>query len=369
MKIKTLFIDYEVPRDEEVDFLIGSLKTPPQPVQDIREVYEHVNAGQDPILRAKHTLFITRNRGAVVKKCPGTSEYTCCDYTILHTGTFCSMDCSYCILQAYFHPPLMQYFSGLDQLTSHLNPYFKGNQVYRIGTGEFTDSLIWEPISLQPRFLVNLFARQDHCVLELKTKTVNIESLLELEHNQKTILAWSVNSPRIIQSQERGTASLKQRLEAAKKAEAAGYRLAFHFDPMVIYDGCITEYQDVVDQIFAHVDPKSIAWISMGTFRFMPHLKVIIENRFKSSDICYGEFILGLDNKMRYFKPLRMELYNQTVSYLKKRAPQVLVYFCMEDKQVWESSLGFFPSDENELGRLLDRSAAQHCGLDPSLLP
>jgi hypothetical protein len=43
----------------------------------------------------------------------------------------------------------------------------------------------------------------------------------------------------------------------------------------------------------------------------MPTLKPIIARRFPASKIVYGEFITGLDNKMRYFKPLRIALYRQ----------------------------------------------------------
>jgi spore photoproduct lyase len=368
MKIKTLFIDKAIPRNFEIDYMISRLKTEPLWIENSKIVYDFINEADDPIQKAKETLYITQNKGAVVKECPGTSYYTCCDYTILHTGTFCTMDCSYCILQAYFHPPVLQYFAGLEILDTALEKTFAKDKIFRIGTGEYTDSLIWERISLQPKFLVETFARQNNCLLELKTKTTNIESLLDLDHNGKTVMAWSVNTPDIIGSQERGTASLKARLEAARLAESKGYQLAFHFDPMMIYPGCEDQYKHVVKQIFDHVRPENIVWISIGTFRFMPKLKQVIEKRFTNSTIPYGEFILGLDNKMRYFKPLRIKLYQEVISCIKEYAPDLVVYFCMEDQEVWEKSMGFFPKKEGELGHLLDKSAVAHCDLNSNFL-
>lgn len=364
MKIETLFMDHTIKPCEETDYLVSKTGLTPEIITDSRMVFDHVNADEDPVARGKKTLYITENHGAVIRECPGTSHYTCCDYTILHTGTFCTMDCSYCILQAYFHPPVLQYFAGLEKITKALTPLFRQRKIYRIGTGEFTDSLMWERLSLQPRFLVETFARQNNAVLELKTKTVNIDSLLDLDHNQKTVIAWSLNTPRIIKSEERGTASLKVRLEAAKKCEAKGYRLAFHFDPLIIYEGCEAEYDSVIKSIFEHVSPESILWISIGTFRFMPVLKQTVEQRFPDSTIPYGEFILGLDNKMRYFKPLRISLYQKIIKSIKKYAPEVMVYFCMEDQEVWQKTLGFFPSEEGDLGALLDQSAVTHCALN-----
>jgi len=368
MKIDTLFMDRNIPLDEETQFLIGRLKIDPHWIENSRRVYDFINHSDDPVSKAKKVLYITQNKGAVIKECPGTSQYTCCDYTILHTGTFCTMDCSYCILQAYFHPPVLQYFAGFETLGKTLDQTFAQKKIFRIGTGEYTDSLIWEKISLQPKFLVERFARQENCLLELKTKTVNIDSLLPLDHNGKTVIAWSLNTPEVIQSEEKGTASLKSRLEAAGRAESRGYKIGFHFDPLVIYPGCETGYKKVIQLIFEHVSPENIVWISIGSFRFMPHLKQIIEKRFKKSTICYGEFILGLDNKMRYFKPLRIQLYKEIISCIKKYDPNLLVYFCMEDEEVWEKCMGFFPSREGELGHLLDKSAASHCNLNTSFL-
>ncbi|MBF0412667.1 MAG: DNA photolyase [Desulfamplus sp.] len=371
MKIETLFMDSHIKPCDEIERIIAATGLEPEYVTDSKVVYEHVNSSDDPVTKGKQTLYITENHGAVIKKCPGTSYYTCCDYTILHTGTFCTMDCSYCILQAYFHPPILQYFAGQDKIDSALDAVFEQNKTFRVGTGEFTDSLIWEKLSGQPEKLVKKFAEQKRSILELKTKTVNIESLKNIDHNRKTVVAWSLNTPAIIKSEERNTASLNARLRAAKRCEQWGYRLAFHFDPLVIYDGCEEEYKEVIKSIFtsnssdgsAGINPESIVWISIGTFRFMPQLKQIIENRFPKSIIPYGEFITGLDNKMRYFKPLRIALYQKIASFIREYAPNVLIYFCMEDEEVWEKTLGFFPKRLGELGEMLDKSVINRCGL------
>jgi spore photoproduct lyase len=137
---------------------------------------------------------------------------------------------------------------------------------------------------------------------------------------------------------------------------------------MLIYDGCESEYRAVVEQIAAHVSPANIVWISLGTFRFPPEMKSVIATRFPASDIACGEFIPGLDGKMRYFKPLRVGLYRKMAGWIKELDPETTVYFCMEDDEVWQKSLGFLPGDRGGLPRLLDESAVKHCGLDPRAL-
>jgi len=363
MKIKKLFLDKDVIPCQETKLIQEKTQLDFEIIENENQIFDYINSADDPILKGKSCLYLTHNKGAVIKDCPGTSHYTCCDYTILHTGTFCTMDCSYCILQAYFHPPLLRYFVGKERISQSLDSIFQEHKNFRIGTGEYTDSLIWEKISDQPSFLINKFAGQHNSILELKTKTVNIDSLKKIDHNEKTVISWSLNTEAVIKSEERDTSSLKSRFEAARKVESWGYKLAFHFDPVVIYDGCIDEYKKVIKTIFDYVSPDNILWISIGSFRFMPHLKPLIEKRFPDSKICYGEFILGLDNKMRYFKPLRIEVYKNIVGQIKKYAPQVTAYFCMEDKKAWEESFGFFPEPEGKLGKILDQSAIEHCKL------
>lgn len=363
MILKKLFIDSSIQSHPEAQRLCGRLGLPVETVDDPLSLYQWINQAADPVQRGKEVLYLTRNKGGFLKACPGTREYRCCDYQILHVASFCTMDCSYCILQSYFHPPLLQFFVNREDLDAELTGFFKKSTISRLGTGEFTDSLIWEPWTDLTDYLVGRFATQDKAVLELKTKTVNIERLAGLDHGRKTILSWSLNTPAVIKSEERRTANLQARLKAAVRCQQWGYPLAFHFDPMVIYPGCEADYQQVVKLLFESVSPGNVVWISLGTFRFMPALKPLIARRFADSKIAYGEFITGLDNKLRYFKPLRIALYRHMAECIRAMAPDVTVYLCMEDDEVWEKSMGWIPDPDGGLGRMLDDSAAGICNL------
>lgn len=333
-------------------------------VRDNHEVYRAVlDASPDAVQQGKKVLFLTYNKGAFLKPCPGTKAYTCCGYKILNIGTFCTLDCSYCILQSYFHPPVLQFFVNHDRMFSELAEFSTQEGFHRIGTGEFTDSMIWERWTNLSELLIPRFAKQSNSILELKTKTTAIDRLKALDHNKKTIMAWSLNTEPVIKQEERGAAALTARLEAAALCESWGYPLAFHFDPMIIYDGCERDYEAVIEMLFSHIHPNSVVWISLGTFRFMPALKPIIQQRFPRSKIIYGEFITGMDGKMRYFKPLRISLYRRIAQKIAALAPEVLVYFCMEDDEVWHKTFGFLPKERGGLEKMLDQSALRHCRL------
>jgi spore photoproduct lyase len=363
LQINHFYIDRQVESNPVVAAIRTRIPIHPVYVDHCDSVYDTLLKSNDPVGLGKKTLYLTRNKGAFIRPCPGTSHYTCCNYKILHIGTYCGMDCAYCILQSYFHPPLLQFFVNHDELFHSLDEAFSKKEIARIGTGEFTDSLIWEQIYPFSKQLVHKFSNQSRAVLELKTKTTRVENLLHLKHNRKTILAWSLNTEKMILETERRTATLSARLHAANRCEAAGYPLAFHFDPIFIYPGCETDYRNVIRLLFNHVSSENIAWISLGTFRFMPDLKSVIEKRFSHSAIAYGEFIRGIDGKMRYFKPLRIQFYKKIIAAIRNYAREVLIYFCMEDAEVWRKTLGYSPVERGGLPQILDDSAIKLCGI------
>lgn len=363
MAIEHVYVDASVSKHAVTRQFVHKLGIEPRVLDDTSSLFEKVKAHEDPWRRGKQVLLLTRNKGGFLKSCPGTREYICCGYDILHIGSYCTMDCAYCILQVYFHPPIMQYFVNHEVLMDELQEAFQQPGIRRMGTGEFTDSLIWETWSDLSTELVGRFASQDHAVLEFKTKTTAIGRFKELRHNKKTIMAWSLNTPQVIAGLERGTASLKARMRAAAQCQAWGYPVAFHFDPLVIYPGCEDDYRNVLKELFQTVSADGVVWISLGTFRFMPALRPVIETRFPASTLVYGEFVPGLDGKMRYFKPLRTNLYRTLVECIRKLAPNVTPYLCMEDHQVWEQAFGFTPDDRGGLPAMLDECARQHCHL------
>ena len=247
---------------------------------------------------------------------------------------------------------MLQYFLNHADLNAELDQLFATRTIHRLGTGEFTDSLIWEPWTGLSEGLIRKFAGQDGCVLELKTKTTFIDTLLDLPHRRRTILGMVLNTERVIGSEERGTAPLDARLKAAARCAAQGYPLAFHFDPIVIDDGCEAEYRLERRTPVCRHRPPAYCLDQPEASRFMPvDLKGVVQDRFPLSKIPYGEFITGLDGKMRYFRPLRMQIYRAIAQAIRAQAPDVCLYFCMEDDEVWQDALHFVPAERGSLAR------------------
>jgi spore photoproduct lyase len=307
----------------------------------------------------KRHLFLCRNRGQLFKPCPGTSAYRCCDYHILNIGMNCPMDCVYCILQAYLNKPWLSHFVNIEDMFLEMDQVLESDprKLFRIGTGEFTDSLALDRLTHLSSRLIKYFSQKKQLVLELKTKSACIDNLEGLQHAGRVIVSWSLNAPAIMEKEELRSATLKQRLAAAKKCAEWGYKLAFHFDPIIEHPGWREGYSETIDSLFSAVPSDAISWISLGALRYLPRLKTIGTERFPGSRIFYQEFIEGLDGKARYFRSHRTGLYQHVYDRLKKRvSPATCIYFCMESDEIWKEVTGYIPDEQGGIPAMLDRA-------------
>jgi spore photoproduct lyase len=321
-------------------------------------IVEAAGNGADPVYRAsfgdaKRNIYLTRHKGEFLKKCPGSDGQVCCNYFVINFASNCPMDCSYCYLQEYLADnPTLKVFSNIGDLLLEADQLLSRHRgaFFRIGTGEITDSLALDPYIGFSGEVIPFFAEQPNVLLELKTKSDCVEGLLRLDPKGRVVVSWSLNPQPVIDRHEHGAASLAKRLNAARRCQQAGYRLGFHFDPMIEYPDWEKDYQQMVEETFATVDWRRVSWLSMGVLRNTPGLKRKIRERFPGTRLLSGEQIPCADGKFRYFHALRVQMYRQMLYWIRRAAPTVQVYLCMETKEVWRQVFGFAPSCEKELG-------------------
>jgi len=310
------------------------------------------------LTEGKETLLITQRSGDLVKPCPATNApYLCCRYTVINQAWQCPMDCTYCVLQGYLEWPVMALFADTERIESQIDVLQADSprRFFRFGTGELADSLALDPLTDMAAHWIRFFHGRKNCLIELKTKSDHIDGALSAPPGN-AVLAWSVNPPELTLREELHTATLEERLSAARRAQDAGFLLAFHFDPMVIFPGWEAAYQRTVEAIFSAVDPGRVVWVSLGAMRFPPALGDVMRSRFPGSPILNGEMIRGIDGKMRYIRPLREALFRCVAHAIRQYDPELFLYFCMESPWVWKRVLGKAPYDNAELDYWFARS-------------
>ncbi len=286
-------------------------------------------------INKKPVKFIDNVKGPLIKPCPCAKNHIPCNYAVISHIINCQYNCTYCYLHTFFGKDEIVVYRNKDKIISEVKEYIENSKdALRIGTGEFSDSLaIPEAVSLA-RDLIKLFASQNRHLLELKTKSDCIEELLDLDSKGQTAIAWSLNPQTIVDSEEHGAVSLEKRLSAAIRCINAGYKTAFHFDPIIYFDGWREEYKKVVDAVFSTIAPQDILWISLGGLRFPTAQRKIIETKFKSS-LSFDYLEKGRDNKLRYPEDLRVELFSHLYNLIGASSKDVYVYLCMETESVW----------------------------------
>ncbi|MCX7943927.1 MAG: hypothetical protein N2746_05400 [Deltaproteobacteria bacterium] len=301
------------------------------------DISEDVDTYSDN-LRLK-LLYISPQKG-FIRPCPCSKKYRCCGYFTIDTIEGCIFECEYCILRSFIDSSKILIKADVDEMLSELNQFTsslskKGLRV-RIGTGELSDSLALEHIIPFAPILIETTKNTDKVILEFKTKSDNVEEILELPHHPLTTISFSMTSTYLHQRLEIGTSSPTQRLLAAKRCTAHSYRVGFHFDPIIYYRDYVQDYEMIIRELASLIPLDAISWISLGTIRFNP----IMLDKF-TSDLLFGEYIMDKEKKMRYPLRLRIRMYKTILDLLRTYlGDKIKVYLCMELDMVNELILG-----------------------------
>ena len=330
---------------------------PAQSVPDLDAFLTEFQCRPRPLDRGKRSLLLTRQKGDFVKPCPCTPSYLCCGYFTINLDLNCPLDCTYCILQLYLNNPLLTIHVNTDDLWDQLDGFLhtQRGRPLRIGTGELGDSLVLDPLTERSSELISYFRQHPHAQLELKTKSTHIKRILETDPAPNIVIAWSLNAESAAASEELGAPDVDSRLDAAAAVVRRGYRVGFHFDPLIRFPGWRTGYGDVIERLFARIPAERIAWISLGALRFPVPLKDIIAQRHPRTRILYEEFIRGLDGKLRYFKPHRLEMLRFAAQRIQEKTGRHRppLYLCMESGELWRKVLKKEPEGKEEIERFL----------------
>ena len=186
--------------------------------------------------------------------------------------------------------------------------------------------------------LVKFFGSVGNDKLLLLTKSARIDELLGPEHGGNTILAWSLNCERVVREVELGTASLHERLTAARACQEAGYPLRFRFDPLIWVADWEQEYSDMVQRTLQAVQPQRI---TLGSFRMLNSLRSIIEARFPDSLLLQQRLEKDQGGKRwRYPHGIRRQMYEFVIAQIRQHDARVPISICKESPRMWSELKG-----------------------------
>ncbi|MCP5003055.1 MAG: hypothetical protein GY941_03760 [Planctomycetes bacterium] len=311
-------------------------------IDDYRKINIEADTVDGIFRESKVCLAIGKKRGETVK------QFRCRDgirggteYNIIH-GNNCSFDCEYCFLQSYLGNAVPTVFVNHDEILCGIRDVIiaSGDKRTLFHAGELCDSLAFDELTGFSRKLVSLFSQFPQARLELRTKTTNIENLLDMSERQKAgarnvVVSWTFTPQDSIDLYEHKTPSLDARIEAALKVQETGFLIGLCFDPIIRCNGWYEKYDTMITGLFNRLNPAKIKFVNLGGFRFLPSLANVIRERNPDTDILSGEFVPCVDGKHRYFRPLRVEIYRELWNLIRKRFKDDTISLCMESHEVW----------------------------------
>jgi spore photoproduct lyase len=332
-------------------------RVPVVEVDDARGAARPRPGDRDPFGAGKRRMLIARRRSPFLMACPaGSSRFACCGYLVLTLASNCPMECSYCFLQEYVADnPTFQIFSNYVDALDEVDRMIAAapGRSFRVGTGELADSLAFDSIIAMSRDLIEYFSARPNLTLELKTKTDEIENLLALDPHGRVLVSWTLSPDAVFRCSEHRTAPPAARIAAARRVLDAGYRVAFHFDPIIAYPDAERDYSALIDALLDMIPAKDISFVSMGGLRMTPTLKSAARRRHPDDAMLCGEDVLAPDGRYRTFTPLRLRLYRELAAKFKKAGAEIPAYLCMEAPSVHEKVFGATPSRPATIGERL----------------
>ena len=267
--------------------------------------------------------------------CPVDGEKTrCCKLRTLDAVMQCAFGCSYCSIQAFYNENEIRIVSNLRE---KLEAMEIGDDVWHIGTGQASDSLLLGDDYGTLSALATFAEKHPNIVLEMKSKAGR--DVFNRPWPRNMVFTWSLNAPTIIEKEEHFTASLSERLRMAQKARDNGNLVGFHIHPMFYFKGWEKEYGEVVEAIVSNFRPEEICMIGIGTLTFTKAVIKRLREMGQESKVLQmelteaaGKYSYPLDKKEKMFRHIY-------ASFPEEYRKGVFFYLCMEDPTLWKPVL------------------------------
>jgi len=230
------------------------------------------NAGDsmlDKILAGKSVVYIAPTTDVVDTFMMPDDRIICPHFDRLKLASNgCFYQCDWCYLKLTYRAafPFITIRAQYDKIKEQLHKRLsQTTDPIIFNTGELADSLSMEHLTGAGREFIPWIGNTENGYLFMLTKSDNVNDILDMPHNNRTIIAWSMNNEMVSRKFEIGAPPFERRLSAAVKVQKAGYPLRIRLDPIVPFEGWRDAYSETIKQIFSKITPERI---TLGTLRF-----------------------------------------------------------------------------------------------------
>ncbi|MDK8179314.1 spore photoproduct lyase [Paenibacillus sp. UMB4589-SE434] len=237
---------------------------------------------------AKRTLVVGIRKTLTFDQSKPSAEYA------IPIGTGCIGHCHYCYLQTTLgSKPYIRVYVNTDDIWNAAKQYIEERkpELTRFEASCTSDPLSLEHITGNLSDLIVRMADEEFGKLRFVTKYHHVEPLLQLTHQKRTDVRFSINADYVIKNFEPGTSRFEERIQAAGKIARAGYPLGFIIAPIYWYEGWEAGYAQLLERLAKEL-PEEATWdlsFELIQHRFTKTAKSVIEKRYPKSKLIMNE--------------------------------------------------------------------------------
>jgi len=245
----------------------------------------------------------------------------------------CLYDCRYCFLQGMYRSAHYVVFVNFeDFFESIAETTAEAAEPSWFFSGYDCDSLAFEKVTGFVEEALPFFRHIPKAHLELRTKSTQIEALLEHKPFERVVVAMSFTPEEISRELEHKVPAVERRVRALARLAEHGWPLGLRFDPLIYAPEFRDVYRRLFDRVFEVLTEtggsERLHSVSLGPFRLPTGFFRTAERLYPDEPLFAGP----------------MADYGGTVSY-RRDLEEELVGFCTEELLSRVPRSAFFPCE------------------------
>jgi len=262
----------------------------------------------------------------------------CPNYWHFSPYGFCPYDCQYCYLAGTpgvkFSPTVKIYVNLPEMLRKIERVATKQAKPTAFYLGKLQDGLAMDPLTGYSRTMIPFFAAHEFARLVLLTKSDHVDNLLDLNHNGRTILSWSLNPASMCQKYEPNTPALERRLQAMEECVTAGYPVRAVIMPVIP----VPSWQDVYGRFIADLLHRiPLQRLTVGGICSYRAARDLMNAKLSPDNLINRNMMpKSVDGRMRYPPDLRMEMYMFLLEEIRRHRSDLPLALCLEESDIWK---------------------------------
>lgn len=267
--MNTIYIELDILQHERTQRILARY---PKAQQIVIEKYSEVfnpKAQNFRLQKNNPSLILAKKNNARVLSTPEKYQTGGDKHYYFSHMLNCIYDCRYCFLQGMYRSANYLVFVNYEDFIADIKNILTENPADKTWffSGYDCDSLAYEPVTSFAEHFVPEFNGLKNGILELRTKSTQIRSLIKLKPIENVVIAYSLSPQEIVESLEHGTPSLVKRLDAISTLQEIGWNVGIRFDPVIWHEDYQLNYQKMVEAVFNKLDADKLDSVTLGGFR------------------------------------------------------------------------------------------------------